>query len=65
MRTTVTAIAPIDRDWQLDRKRARVIRAAVDWVYNQNCSNALMELEDSVTEFYGIEIGKKPPRQDR
>lgn len=58
----MTATAPIDRDWQLDQRRARVIRAAVDWVYNQSCSNALMELEDSVTELFGIPIdGPKIP----
>ncbi len=61
----MTATAPIDRDWQLDQKRARVIRAAVDWVYNQSCSNALMELEDSVTDFYGIQIGQPLPRKER
>jgi hypothetical protein len=61
----VTVTAPIDRDWKLDRKRARIVRAAVDWVYNQSCSNALMELEDSATDFIGVPIGEKPPRQDR
>lgn len=45
----MTATAPID-------KMARIARAAIDWVYNQTCSNALMELEDAVEDFMGIEV---------
>jgi hypothetical protein len=37
-------------------KRERVLKAAVDWVYDQSCSRALMELEDAVTDFIGPEI---------
>lgn len=34
-----------------DEKRERVVKAAVEWVYDQSCSNALVELEDAVFDF--------------
>lgn len=43
---TETATAPT--------KKERVLRAAIDWVYNQSCSTALMELEDAVTDYLGV-----------
>jgi hypothetical protein len=42
-----TVPAPIDRQAQ----RERVVKAAVDWVYDQGCASALMELEDAVKDF--------------
>jgi len=57
MRTRETATAQIDLI--LQQRRARVIRAAVDWVYNQSCSDALVELEDAVVDYFGVRIGDK------
>lgn len=39
---------------QIDAKRERVVKAAVEWVYDQSCSHALVELEDAVFEMMGI-----------
>lgn len=47
--TTVTAPAPTDRE----EKKKRVVKAAVEWVYDQSCTNALMELEDAVIDLIG------------
>lgn len=62
--TKLSEIATVQtsRDWRLDQKRARVIRAAVDWTYNQSCSSALMELEDAVVDLFGVPLdGPKVP----
>lgn len=47
-------------DWQLDQRRARVIRAATDWVYDRSPATE-KELEDAVTDLTGTPIGQKPP----
>jgi hypothetical protein len=59
----MTAPAPTERE----AKRERVVKAAVEWVYDQSCSNALMELEDAVTEFIGHQLYLKdrPPMTSR
>jgi hypothetical protein len=54
-----------DRDWKLDQKRARVIRAAVAWVHDQASATSIKELENAVVDLNGIAIGTKVPRQDR
>ena len=33
--------------------RERLIRAAVEWVYDQGCSAALADLEDAVQDYIG------------
>lgn len=48
---TETATAPT--------KKERVLRAAIDWVYNQSCSTALMELEDAVTDYFGPKLNNQ------
>jgi hypothetical protein len=40
--------------------RERVVRAAVEWVYAQDCSAALAELEEAVTALIGREIDGRP-----
>lgn len=47
--------APVTTD--RPAKKERIARAAVDWVYGQNCTRALAELEDAVVDLIGIEIG--------
>lgn len=49
-----TTIAPAQTE--RDERRERVVKAAVEWVYDQSCSNALMELEDAVTEFMRVPL---------
>lgn len=49
------AHAPVTTDRAA--KKERIARAAVDWVYGQNCANALAELEDAVVDLIGVEIG--------
>lgn len=44
----MTAIAPTK-----EKKRERLLKAAVDWVYDQSCSEALMELEDAAADLVG------------
>lgn len=46
-------------------KKERVARAAVDWVYSQNCANALAELEEAVFDLIGVEIGEEYRHQAR
>jgi hypothetical protein len=48
----MTAPAQIDQD----AKRERVVKAAVEWVYDQSCSSALMELEESVESLMGVDL---------
>lgn len=56
MENRLTAPAQTERE----RKRERILKAAIDWVYDQSCSEALMELEDAVTDFVGPKL---PERQ--
>ncbi|WP_210263981.1 hypothetical protein [Bradyrhizobium denitrificans] len=45
-------------------KRERVVKAAVEWVFDQSCSNALAELEDAVCAFMGIDLEQaRRPKQ--
>ncbi len=39
----------------------RVAAAAIEWVFAQDCSNALMELEDAVAALVGTEPGGVTP----
>lgn len=39
-----------------DEQHRRIINAAIEFVYD-GCANALMELEDSVVDLIGIEVG--------
>lgn len=55
MESRLTAAAPTERE----QKRERILKAAVDWVYDQSCSAALMELEDAVTDFIGPKLPAK------
>jgi hypothetical protein len=48
-------IAPVQID-----ARDRVLRAAVEWVYDQGCSNALADLEDAVCDLIGRNIDGTP-----
>ncbi|WBU27635.1 hypothetical protein OOZ54_13275 [Rhodopseudomonas palustris] len=41
-----------------DPKRERIVKAAVEWVYDQSCSHALAELEDAVTDFMGHDLDR-------
>lgn len=52
----MTALVPIE-------KRERVVKAAVEWVYDQSCSHSLVELEDAVTEFIGQPLDRTLSRQ--
>lgn len=38
------------------RKIEAVAKAAVTWVYDKGCANALMDLEDAVVALIGIPI---------
>lgn len=53
--TKTIAPAPTERE----TKRERVVKAAVEWVYDQTCSNALMELEDAVTDMIGTPLDQR------
>lgn len=37
-----------------------IARAAILWVYDQGCPNALADLEEKVVEYTGREIGDAP-----
>lgn len=39
-----------------ERKIEAIAKAAVTWVYDKNCANALMDLEDAVVALIGIPI---------
>lgn len=39
-----------------EEKIEAIAKAAVTWVYDKGCANALMDLEDSVVELIGIPI---------
>ena len=43
-----------------DAQRQRVLRAAIEWVYDQRCPNALAELEDAVTDLMGFDLDGTP-----
>ena len=53
----MTAPVPTDRV----AARERVLKAAVDWVYDQTCSLALAELEDAVTDLVGPSLEPSHP----
>lgn len=46
-----------------DEKRERIVKAAVEWVYDQSCSHSLAELEDAVTDFMGHPLDRTLTRQ--
>lgn len=48
-------IAPAQTD-----ARDRVLRAAVEWVYDQGCATALADLEEAVCELIGRDIDGTP-----
>ena len=58
MRQTVTVPAQIK-----EQKRERLLKAAVDWVYDQTCSEALMELEDAAVDFVGAKLPQLVQKQ--
>lgn len=45
-------VAMTDRQEKIER----IAKAAVCWVYDMGCANALMELQNSVVDLIGIEI---------
>lgn len=51
MESRLTAAAQTERE----RKRERLLKAAVDWVFDQSCSEALMELEDAAADLIGTD----------
>lgn len=46
-----TASVPTDTD-----QKQRIVNAAIEWVYDQGCATALMDLETAVASYVGVPV---------